>query len=199
MVFHRTYRIQEGRQIDGVFCLAFIHNWEYHLTPISVYHDGMIDCWGLVDLDGFREKVHSGWVVTQPPQGAQLSISLFGSFMATNASFFVEPDELIKDVVDQIEVLNGRPDSSVRCREAYGHFMESPSKDGKEVLRVAYEAMPEHKRQFVLGDMDIKDIAIRMILYGQGEIENWSHRQAARRLGVEPLPTITVPEIPDEA
>mgnify|MGYP001544786670 CR=1 FL=1 len=198
MIFRRTYRIQEGRQIDGVFCLAFIHNWEYHLTPISVYQDGMIDCWGLVDLEGFREKVHSGWVVTQPPEGAQISISLLGNITAANATFFVEPEELIKDVIDQIALLNGRPDSSARCREAYGQFIEAPSKEGKERLRVTYEAIPVHKRRFVLGDMDTKDIAIRMILYGKDEIENWSHRQAARRLGIDPLPTITIPEIPDE-
>ncbi len=59
--FNRTYRVeQDGTRIDGVFVLAFIHNGRYHLTPIRNYQDGMIDCWGLVDFEGFKEKVRSG-------------------------------------------------------------------------------------------------------------------------------------------
>src|SRR5262249_57840069 len=56
----RTYRVQDGKRIDGVFFMAFIHNGNYHLRHISVYQDGMIDCWGLVDFEGFRKKVRSG-------------------------------------------------------------------------------------------------------------------------------------------
>jgi hypothetical protein len=69
--FFRTYRITEdGTRIDGVFAMAFIHNGDYHLTHISIYEDGMIDCWGLVDFAKFKKKVRSGWVVTQPPKKA---------------------------------------------------------------------------------------------------------------------------------
>jgi hypothetical protein len=61
--FFRTNRMHEGKRIDGVFFLAFIHNGDYHLSPISIYQDGMIDCWGLVDFERFKERVRSGWVV----------------------------------------------------------------------------------------------------------------------------------------
>jgi hypothetical protein len=50
----------------------------------------------------------------------------------------------------------------------------------------------KHNRQYVLHDMDLKDIPIRMIIYGEQEIENWSHRIAARRHGIMPLPWIKV-------
>ena len=47
--FFRTYRAtNDGVRIDGVFAMAFIHNRDYYLTHISIYQDGMIDCWGLV-------------------------------------------------------------------------------------------------------------------------------------------------------
>lgn len=36
----------------------------YYLSDLKVYADGLIDCWGLVDVDGFREKVGQGWVAT---------------------------------------------------------------------------------------------------------------------------------------
>ena len=59
-------------------------------------------------------------------------------------------------------------------------------------LRAAYEAVPEHHRMYV-GDMDTKDVAVRMIIYGEQEIEGWSHRLVARARGL-PLPTIRVPK-----
>jgi hypothetical protein len=73
--FFRTYRMHEGKRIDGVFFLAFIHNGDYHLSPISIYQDGMIDCSELVDFEGFKEKVRSGWVVTRPPRWARVSVT----------------------------------------------------------------------------------------------------------------------------
>ena len=193
--FFRTYRVlQDGKRIDGIFFMAFIHNGDYHLTRISVYQDGMIDCWELVDFEGFKEKVRSGWVVTQPPEGALISVSGLASFNAVNASYRIDPEELIKDVADELERLNNRPNSFDRCLDAYKLFQEDPTEEARENLRQAYEAVPKHNRMF-LGDMDVKDIPIRMIIYGEQEIENWSHRQVARRQGIEPLPSIKVQKV----
>jgi hypothetical protein len=44
--------------------------------------------------------------------------------------------------------------------------------------------------------MDVKDIPIRVAIYGDGEIEGWSHYQLAKHLGTE-LPTIDVPRVKD--
>ena len=38
--------------------------------------------------------------------------------------------------------------------------------------------------------MDTKDIAVRMIIYGEQELENWSRRIVGREMGLEELPTI---------
>jgi hypothetical protein len=194
----RTYRIADGKRIDGVFFLAFIHNGGYHLSPISVYQDGMIDCWGLVDYEGFKEKVRSGWVVTQPPEGADITVTFLAAFKGVNASYWINPEELIKEVADEIEELNQRPSSAKKCGDAYARFQENPTKETRENLRRAYEAMPEHNRRFVLGDMDVKDIPIRMIIYGDDEIEKWSHRQVARQQGIQPLPSIRVKQVKSE-
>lgn len=162
--FFRTYRVQDGRRIEGVFKLAFIHNFEYHLTPINIYQDGLIDCWGLVDLAGFAEKVRSGWVVTQPPPGAQISVSFLAAFKAVEASYWIEPEELIKEVADTIEELNGRPTTSSRCVDAWNAYQQSPTPGNKAILKAAYEAIPKHNRRYVLSDMDYKDGPIRQVL-----------------------------------
>lgn len=65
-----TYRIVNAVTIPGLFLQAFIKNGDhYFVTEIKVYKDGMIDCWGMVDFDGFKEKVKQGWVKTNLPEG----------------------------------------------------------------------------------------------------------------------------------
>src|SRR5947207_8673763 len=99
--FNRTYRItKDGVSVDGVFSTAFIHNGDYHLTHISVYEDGMIDCWDLVNFDEFKRRVRSGWVVTQLPNSARISVWFLGTFRATDANYWLDPEEYIKEVAD---------------------------------------------------------------------------------------------------
>lgn len=190
-IIFRTYRIENEVRIDGVFFLAFIHNQDYFLTPISIYKDGMIDCWELVDFEEFKRKVRSGWVVTQPPEGAKIGVAFLASFNAVTASYWIKPEELIKEVEDEIERLNGRPTSREKCKEAYKAFQDNPTEELREKLRQAYEIVPEHIRPY-LGDMDVNDIPIRMVIYGEEEIEKWSHWQAAKSQGLHPLPSIKV-------
>jgi hypothetical protein len=76
-----------------------------------------------------------------------------------------------------------------------GH-LKNQTKDTLSVLRRSYEAVPEHLRMYC-GDMDTKDIPIRMILYGKDEIKNWSHYAVSKAEGME-LPTIEIPESPSE-
>lgn len=63
-------------------------------------------------------------------------------------------------------------------------------------LREAYENIPKHERIYVV-DMDVKDTAVRMIIYGEQEIENWSHYQIAKKIGLNP-PNISIPKLEDE-
>jgi hypothetical protein len=125
----------------------------------------MIDCWGLVDFEEFKRKVRSGWVVTQPPKMARINVSCLASFTATHASYWIEPEDFIKEVADEIEQLNGRSTTSDRCREAWSEYEASPSETTKEALRLAYLAIPTHNRIYVLRDQDSKDHPIRAVLY----------------------------------
>ena len=175
--FDRTYRMTpEGDRIDGVFAMAFIHNGGYYLTHISIYQDGLVDCWGLVPFEKFVEKVRSGWVVTQPPPGARISLTLLGSFTASDARYPVDPEEFIKEVKDEIERLNGRPTTARACSEAWKLYDADPSGENEEALRIAYEAMPAHLRRFVLGDMDSKDHPIRRVLYPEEYVRHQGRR-----------------------
>ncbi|MFO0945577.1 MAG: hypothetical protein U1D30_06485 [Planctomycetota bacterium] len=164
--FDQIYRVKrDGERIDGVFRMAFIHNWTYFLTPIGIYRDGMVDCWGLMTFEEFKQQVRSGRVVTQPPPNAKVSVSFLAQFTATDACYWIKPEEFIKEIADEIEGLNGRLTTREKCFAAWTAYEASPSEITKDALRLAYEAVPEHNRVFVLSDQDRKDHPIRQVLY----------------------------------
>jgi hypothetical protein len=185
------FRVVDGQEIKGTYLNAFIHNGTYYQTEIKIYADGMIDAWELMTFEEFKEKVAEGWVVTTLPEGAKVRTA-YVDFTAINVSSWVKEVEFIKEVQDEIDALNNRPTTSDRCREAYARFNENQSEANRVILRQAYEAIPEHNRQYVLHDMDVKDIPVRMIIYGEDEIEKWIHRIVARASGVKSLPSIYV-------
>jgi hypothetical protein len=158
--------MEADKRIDGVFAMAFIQNGCYHLTHISIYQDGLVDCWGLVSFEEFKEKVRTGWVVTQSPEGADVSVSFLARFKAVDANYWIDPEEFIKEVGDEIEELNGRPTTSALCLQAWESYQQDPDEANREALRATYEAIPKHNRRYVLADMDRKDWPIRRVLYG---------------------------------
>ncbi|NBV25107.1 MAG: hypothetical protein EBS05_24705, partial [Proteobacteria bacterium] len=103
---NRIFRKEGEKEVIGTYLHAFIHNGDYFLSEIKVFADGMVDCWELVDFETFKQKVRSGWVVTQLPENARVSISSFVSFTACEVRAFIDQDEFIKQVADEIEELN---------------------------------------------------------------------------------------------
>ncbi|MUN35591.1 NADAR family protein [Actinomadura litoris] len=153
----RIYRVADGRRIEGVTRPVFIHNFSYHLTGLQIYADGAIHCWEWVDLDGLRRKLDSGWVVTEVPEGAEVSAFELGRWKTAEASFGLTAEMLLGEVADDIERLNDRPDSTDRCLTRLDRYLATRDEDDRRALREAYLAIPEHKRHYALGDMDRKD------------------------------------------
>ena len=96
--WNTTSRKENGVEIPGTFVHAFIHNGDtYFLTEIKIYKDGMIDCWGLVNFEEFKQKVANGWVVTSLPNNAEVSVSFLASFKAIEVQAIKE-NEFIKGI-----------------------------------------------------------------------------------------------------
>jgi hypothetical protein len=147
-------RIQAGMEIPGMSTHAFIRNGWYFVSEIKVYQDGMIDCWDLVDFEGFKQKVAEGWVVTTLPNNALVSVSRLARFTATKIQSGIKEEEFIKEVADAIEELNGRPTSMDKCRDAFQRFQDEQSDAAVQRLGAAWEAVPEHLRWFLVDEMD---------------------------------------------
>lgn len=174
---------------------------EYYLTRVIVFPDRTICLARLKEpinltLAEFEELINKEIIVTEVPVHAKVNIHGLGSFVIQKEQFATDIKEKLLEIQDLVRELSGEPSAIEICRAAYQQYLNDPTVAHKEQLKVSYEAVPDHQKMYV-GDMDTKDIAVRMIIYGEQEIENWSHLRAAKAMG-EKLPTIEVPKPKDE-
>ncbi|WP_028804124.1 NADAR family protein [Streptomyces sp. 142MFCol3.1] len=163
-----TYRMADGIRIPGTWRHAFIRNGDYHLTDLFIYADGLIDCWGLVTLEEFEEKLRSGWVATELPDGARASGFELAAWKFGEPRSWHTPELLLAEVRDTIDELNGRPDSTDRCLAAVDAFLADRTEEKRAAARAAYLAIPATQRHYALGDMDRKDWPLQVLVAGVG-------------------------------
>lgn len=166
----KTYRVVDGEQIEGTWRPIFIRNGPaYFLTDLLIFADGALNCWDWVDLDGLREKLESGWVATHLEPAVQASAHHLASWRFDEPQMWVTAEELLGEVADEIDQLNGRPDSTDRCMRALDRYLETRTEADRQALRVSYLAVPAHLRHYALGDMDAKDWPLRVLCTQIGE------------------------------
>ncbi|MGI5224330.1 NADAR family protein [Actinoallomurus sp. CA-142502] len=166
---NRTFRIVDGERIEGTWRHVFIHNWTYHLTDLLIYADGAIWCWEWVDLDGLRTKLAQGWIATEIPPGARASAHDLASWVFDEPRVWIDPDDFVVQVADEIDRLNGRPDSTDRCLRVLDRYLAGRSDEDRRALATAYLAIPAMDRRYALGDMDAKDWPLRVLCTPVGD------------------------------
>lgn len=119
-----------------------------------------------------------------------------GSFLIKEQHYATSSADFLLEIKDILNILEGTPSAVQQCVDALRAYQKDPTPSLKAQLKVAYENVPTHLQMFV-GDMDTKDTVVRMIIYGDEEIEHWSHYQVAKELGEE-LPTISIPTTKEE-
>jgi hypothetical protein len=158
-------------RVHGDKLSVLVHDGDYHLANLRVFADGVVEIGRLptpetTDLDGLRAAVDAARIVGSVPPGGRVRIHGLGSFVVEQACWSsIDPREQVREALDLLARLNGRPDSLDRCRDAYDAYVKSPGEETREALRAAHEAVPEHNRIYV-GDMDTEDGAVHMILAG---------------------------------
>ncbi|GAA3115524.1 NADAR family protein [Nonomuraea salmonea] len=159
--------VSASRESSGRF---FIRNGDTHyLSELKVFADGAIYYWEWGDLDGLRAKLESGWVATTFDEGARASVHHLASWRFDQVNAWITAEELLGEVADAIERLNGRPDSTDRCISAALRYVDSRTEADRLALRTAYAAIPAHLRVYALGDMDARDLPLRVLASEVGE------------------------------
>ncbi|MFJ5786575.1 NADAR family protein [Streptomyces hydrogenans] len=163
-----TYRTVDGVRIPGTWRHIFIRNGRYFLTDLLIYADGLVDCWGLITVEEFEEKVRSGWVATTLPDGAGASAHAMATWKFGEPRNRLTPELLVAEVRDAIDRLNRRPDSIGRCMAAVSAFLADRTEENRAAARAAFLAIPASRRRRALGDMDSKDWPLRTLVAGPG-------------------------------
>ncbi|MFI1824937.1 NADAR family protein [Streptomyces sp. NPDC020412] len=163
------HRTADGRRIPGTWRHVFIRNGgDYYLTDLTIYADGLVDCWELVTLAEFERKLASGWVATTLEGGARASGHELASWKFAEPYTWLTPELLLAEVRDTIARLNGRPDSTGRCLALVDVFLADRTEANRAAARTAYLAIPESQRHYALGDMDYKDWPLQVLVAGPG-------------------------------
>lgn len=169
---------------------------EYHLVQLNIFADQTLRLSRLeetveLSFPELEELVTKEIIVTQVPALSRVHIYGLGSFTMKEVQYCADVQQKLLEIRDIIGKLNGAPTSIQLCRQAHTQYISDPTLSNKERLKICYENVPDHQKMYV-GDMDTKDVEVRMIIYGEQEIERWSHYQLAKARG-EKLPTITIP------
>lgn len=190
------------KRIDGAGINLFYKiNDAFYLVKVNIFQDGSLELSRLEDpiklsIEEFEKLITENIIVTNIPIGSTVFVYGLGNFSVLEAFYTASIQDKLLEIKDIQRELKGEPTTIDICRQAYREYINNPTKINQEKLKVAYENVPDHQKMYV-GDMDTKDIPIRMIIYGDQEIEKWSHRLLAKEMGEE-LPTITVPKPEDE-
>lgn len=103
-------RLRSEAGLDGVSIPGFIRNGRFFLSSLAIFEDGLIDCWGMVDIPLFEDKLISGFVRTSIPEGETLCIHPMGELVVASPQWESCEDGLLRCVEDLVTQLN--PDRS---------------------------------------------------------------------------------------
>ena len=161
---YNTSRKTDDGDVPGVFLPAIINNTEHYLTFLAVYRDGMVDCWGLTTFDEFIDKAKRGWVTNAVPAGRTLGIHHLVNLTVTASEPAGTMDDLIKDVRNALEELNGRPTAQERVIEAIKAFKKCDTPEVRSAFISAYADLPCFHRKYIFGSRMEKHKDIQQVL-----------------------------------
>lgn len=103
----RIVRKGKERKAYGRAIPAFIHNGEFFYTPVEACGNGSIECWAEeFDVQLFRGRLASGWVVPRAEVGETLDIFNLGYARVAAAEWDRTPADLERAVLEAIREAN---------------------------------------------------------------------------------------------
>jgi hypothetical protein len=101
MRMREYWQIQRPGPVNGMAIPIFIHNGHLFLTDLGVFADGLVDCWGMVDMEGLQVKLREGWV--RPEGFIDLRLSIHGLGAGTIESGRARlTEEILVDLIEKM-------------------------------------------------------------------------------------------------
>ena len=210
------YITEENPSIDRKSYLYYVYSkqWRennYELRELYLIDNGEFyyrnDSLKILTFDEVKELIQQGKMTVELPEGVSLRIfdmgvykiskneELQGKFNHEHMTF-EKDSEFLKELEDRINQCRGKPSASSICIKAWEDWNKDKTEENRLKLKEAYETVPERKQRYLLGSMDVKDIPIRMAIYGDQEKEKWSHRIVGKILKEKGIiPDLEIPDI----
>lgn len=124
----------------------------------QVYKDGVIDCFGESNIEGFVNKIRKGTICLKPEKGDKVR---FGRVGNTECDVVVDKvkvytndteDKMILTVLYIIDKLNGIDRCKV-CIECFNTWVEDKNEGNLQQLEENYLKLPHHYRHITIGHM----------------------------------------------
>jgi hypothetical protein len=101
--------------IEGFSVPAIILNGKYFLIDLQVYKDGLVNCWEMVDLELFKQKLSQKWVVTTIPDNSYIAVHNLGNWRINESSWNFTPQTFYEYVFNLVKQLNPRLENLYNC------------------------------------------------------------------------------------
>ncbi len=139
------------------------------LTLLTAYEDKTLRIEAKGDiyysLDEIFEMFNKNEFVVNIDDKQWVKIEGIGEvLLGENKGHGIQIDEMKSIIKEMVLDITGEETAHDKCVRAYHQYLEYPSNFNREMLRKAYEAVPESERMF-LGDMDTRDSDYIRILY----------------------------------
>ncbi|WP_028328735.1 DUF7638 domain-containing protein [Brachyspira alvinipulli] len=140
---------------------------EVFLTCYTIYDDETISFNNddnIYNFDKVKNMFNKNELLLYPKEDDIIVIENLAKLKLKPDVKYTNKKEKLKEIEENIKNISGKEnafDYAIRC---YHNYLVYPSDDNRELLKEAYEKVPEHERMF-LGDMDDKDSDFRRIIY----------------------------------
>lgn len=98
----------KGLYVNSIRC----NGGHYFLVNMSIFEDGVFNCWGYVDLEGMKSKVYSKWISYQIPDSNHFSIHHLGRYTIKSGEWrYNNDEEYISFLSEKVRGLNPNMDN----------------------------------------------------------------------------------------
>jgi len=110
--------IQRTKLLEGRYVYSVINNGgSYFLIDLPIYEDGIVDCWGAVDLPRLKEKLQTGWLTPQIPSGEKVSLFHLGSWNLVSPEWKYSKNNYYDFILSVIKAMNPKLENLFTAEE----------------------------------------------------------------------------------
>ena len=142
-------------------------NKEIFLTYYTIYDDETISIYNdnnIYNFDNIKNMFDKNELVLYPKEDDTIIIENLAKLKLKPTLKYTNKKEKLKEIEENIKEISGKENAFDYAIKCYHNYLVYPSDYNRELLKEAYEKLPNHERIF-LGDMDNKDSDFRRIIY----------------------------------